>query len=252
MQIENYIVHNHKGGSGKTTVSVHLADYLLRRGQDVVVLDLDPQDNAMMWLSAFQWDGTDAIEVARADEHGTLVAVSGDAETATYYAQELDATLIVDTPPQATVFSDLPDAVQPTDRDAVVVPVSSRLAIDGAVAVLEDVQARGLSCKVGIIANQLDPKNPESARLIRTIDALGTEFPGALVYRAAVPTNDKMIGAETDGRALWSVDYAERTHTGQALAGVCEWLADGLPVDGATAQQLPEDLRARLWVNGQK
>lgn len=249
MQIENYIIHNHKGGSGKTTLAVHLADYLLQQGRNVVVLDLDPQDNATMWLSGYQWDGTQAIEVTR--ETGTLAVVNADADAATYHAQERDAVLIVDTPPEATVFADLPRAVQPTDRDAVIVPVSSRLAIDGAVAVLEDVDERKLDCRVGIVANQLDPKNEETARLIRTIQQLGHTFPQALVYRASIPTNDKMIGAETDGRAFWDIPYADRTHTGAALRAVCEWLAAGLSVEHADASNLPDDLRMRLWANGQ-
>lgn len=43
-------VANQKGGTGKTTVTLGLADAALRRGRDVVVIDLDPQANATSGL----------------------------------------------------------------------------------------------------------------------------------------------------------------------------------------------------------
>lgn len=42
---------NHKGGCGKTTLSVHLATGLARRGKRVLLVDLDPQGNATSWLA---------------------------------------------------------------------------------------------------------------------------------------------------------------------------------------------------------
>ena len=45
-------VFNHKGGVGKTTISVHLAGALSRRGHRVMLVDADVEGNAMAWLSA--------------------------------------------------------------------------------------------------------------------------------------------------------------------------------------------------------
>jgi chromosome partitioning protein len=49
-------VVNQKGGAGKSTVSVHLARWLLKRKQSVVVVDADAQQSSSKWLSRLEQD----------------------------------------------------------------------------------------------------------------------------------------------------------------------------------------------------
>jgi cellulose biosynthesis protein BcsQ len=60
-------VGNDKGGPGKTTVSVHAAASLARRGHRVLVVDMDPQANATRRLRAVMDSSTPGINDALLD-----------------------------------------------------------------------------------------------------------------------------------------------------------------------------------------
>jgi chromosome partitioning protein len=82
---------NQKGGVGKTTVALHLATAFWQAGQNVVVLDLDPQASAMEWHDAreIEMPHVESIQPARL---GKMIEQS----------QEIGAdVLILDTAPHA-------------------------------------------------------------------------------------------------------------------------------------------------------
>jgi chromosome partitioning protein len=45
------LIGGEKGGSGKSTIAVNLAAYLAQEGQDVMLLDADPQGSAADWVT---------------------------------------------------------------------------------------------------------------------------------------------------------------------------------------------------------
>jgi chromosome partitioning protein len=49
--MKTYTLANLKGGSGKTTSAVSLAEALMRRGESVLVVDLDPQGALSRWVA---------------------------------------------------------------------------------------------------------------------------------------------------------------------------------------------------------
>lgn len=82
-----------KGGSGKTTIALHLAVEYRRSGCKVALLDTDPQGSAAMWGRLRE---TNDVTVA-AVQASELPTVMADARGDGY------EYVIVDTPPHATV-----------------------------------------------------------------------------------------------------------------------------------------------------
>ena len=55
-----------KGGSGKTTLAIHVAEGLRRRGSRVLLADLDPTGHATAWLLGMAGaDGQGAADALR-------------------------------------------------------------------------------------------------------------------------------------------------------------------------------------------
>lgn len=67
------LVSNSKGGCGKTTLATNLAAYFAHQGQNVTVLDLDPQQSATQWVrlradsrvEALGWPAEEPVSLGR-------------------------------------------------------------------------------------------------------------------------------------------------------------------------------------------
>jgi len=80
-----------KGGSGKTTLSVHTAVAAEATGERVCVIDADPQESATAWASARE-AGTPIVATAQAGElDAALRAAEGEGITLAALLQRLAA-----------------------------------------------------------------------------------------------------------------------------------------------------------------
>jgi chromosome partitioning protein len=176
---------NNKGGSGKTTTAVNLASALGERGLRVLVVDLDPQGSATMWLGGressiglveFSAGGIRVSEMVRSSTapgvdliptSPSLVPSGHESENRTGLAivrafrRLPDAwdLILVDTPPTLGYLSLAPLVV----CDHIVIPVEAHaLAMPGVASVMAAIERarRQINPHVellGIVACRVNP-----------------------------------------------------------------------------------------------
>ncbi len=103
-----YTLVNQKGGVGKTTSTINLAAYLAKLGQNVLVVDLDPQANATSCL------GVDKLTVAG----GTYEALLGEPNIFPYVLlnERLKLSLLPSSPSLAGAEVELVDELARESR----------------------------------------------------------------------------------------------------------------------------------------
>lgn len=146
-------VFNHKGGVGKTLISMLVAGELASRGLRVMVIDMDGQGDAIAWVPNAPDDKPFPATVIS-------LASLGDkfVKALTQHASEYDI-IVVDCPPSdassvpfaALVVSDLAVIpMQPTPQE--------QESVQRALKVVEDATARNNNLQWGIVINRFDKR----------------------------------------------------------------------------------------------
>lgn len=207
-------VANQKGGVGKTTLSLHIAQYAAERGKRVLIVDLDPQGSLSLFFRATSgltasslFGATTSTElpfrvgenlsILRADEAGLLAIDKAASPIVTQPRDALRAfehdydLCVIDTAGALGVRMDSALAL----ANYVVTPVSVGLlelsAVAGLLKAIQKVKTSGLNPKlkhIGILPLKI---NTRSAEERRGLDELRTKYgaaimPHILMERAAV------------------------------------------------------------------
>jgi chromosome partitioning protein len=189
-----------KGGSGKTTLSVHTAVAAEATGERVCVIDADPQESATAWASAREAE-TPIVATAQAGElDAALRAAEGEGMT----------LAIVDAPPHAA-----PAAGQIARRsELVLIPVRPSAfdlaAVPAAVEIVAAAKVRG-----AFVLSACPFRAPEIGETRAALEAYGLPIaPGEITDRRAfaraVTTGSAVTEFEAEGkaaeeiRALWT------------------------------------------------
>lgn len=196
-----------KGGTGKTTLSIHLATVAAGKNRKVVIADTDPQSSAMVWR---QRRGQDLPEVAKYE----AVDLERDLEAMAASGAEF---LIIDTPPHSTDKASIAASM----ADLVLIP--SRPAILDLAAIGDSVAiARQVGKPGAIVLNCCPPptRHGETAIVQEARDALEVyEMPVAPV---AVSQRAAFSHALIDGRAV--TEFEKKGKAADEIRAFWKWV----------------------------
>lgn len=189
-------VINQKGGVGKTTLSIHLADGLAKRGRNVVLVDADAQSSSLLWSAKREGD--------------TLFPVFGMPKETLYQeirglASKFD-DIVIDGPPR--VASVLKAAI--AAADAVLVPVKpSSLDVWAAtdvVALLEEVRQFKPDLQAKFVINERRPNTRLARDVEEALRSVGlpvceTSVHTRTAYPVAIGQGLSVFDTEPNGKA---------------------------------------------------
>ncbi|MBV8615191.1 MAG: ParA family protein [Acetobacteraceae bacterium] len=197
------VLASRKGGSGKTTLSSHLAVEAERAGAGRVALaDTDPQGGLAAWYNVRKAETPVFVDVSRS----LLTAIEA------CRAGRVDL-LIVDTPPSVT---ETIGAVV-THADLVVIPVrpspNDLRAVGGTVEIV-----RRAGKPMVFVCNQVTPRARITGEAAIALSQHGTVAPSMIASRV------DFASSMTDGRTAGELDPCSRSAT--EIAHLWRYLAD--------------------------
>ena len=190
-----------KGGSGKTTIAVHLAVCAERAGKPTLILDLDPQGSAMAWLKR---RGDDVPEVIATDA-GKLAGMLAK-------AKEGGAGLvIIDTAPH----SDRAAAVTSQLADLVLIPCRpAAFDVDAIASTLNITKLA--NAKTVIVLNAIPTRGTYAKEVGEALGQIALVAPVNLYKRAAY------CNAVNDGRSV--EEYEPKGKAAEEIKALYKWV----------------------------
>jgi cellulose biosynthesis protein BcsQ len=208
-------VFSHKGGTGKSTITSHIAFRAMERDIKLTVVDTDRQRNTMSWLSKHE-NTSEPYEV------GCIRVTQDPAEL------ETEGLVVVDCPPSWDVISELKDII-----DLWLVPVDGRFSVDGALNALSELTKE----RAVIVVNKAYDSKFGVAEL-KQIKAIPSE-----IFRFPIPIHDIVRKAEMLGVASWQVPYGIRSTTAQNLQYMADWVLNGGKESGTFSKSDKDELK---------
>ena len=209
--MQNILCMNAKGGCGKTTIATNLATWYADEGDQVALIDFDPQRSSIDWLGAREdYDGVPRIE--------GVDAVEGDARA----AHGTDVALM-DAP--AGVYG--PRLTQLLRRaDVLLVPVlPSPIDMRAAKRFIEELLKSGRisrgQTRIGLIANRVR----ENTRIYHALEAFLNEYDIPLLTHLRESQN--YIRAAETGLGLFELAPSQVAPDVVQWDPVIDWLRRG-------------------------
>ena len=193
--MQTLVIAGQKGGSGKTTLAVHLAIEAQRQGKKVALIDADPQGSATSWAGARKTNDLAVAKISPTQVQDALRLAADDG---------FDLA-IVDTPPHASSrVSQLLESA-----DLIVLPVQpSVLDLAALPAALELVRASG--AKAAMILSYAPVGVGETAETRKALEKTGwpvleTVVHTRMAFRRALAQGQAVAEFQPSGKAAFEI-----------------------------------------------
>ena len=240
-------ITNQKGGVGKTTTSINVGASLVKRGQRVLIVDMDPQGNATVGLglesdhpdpSVYELlieraSAKDCIKATTSGVH--VITANGDlagaqVELLNEIGRELRLKkalseidddydyILIDCPPALNVLTI--NAL--VASNSVLIPMQCEyFALEGLSALISTIRKikeslnKNLTIE-GLLRTMFDPRNSLSGEVS---NQLQTHF-GDKVYRTIIPRNVRLAEAPSYGEP--AIDYSPESKGAEAYLSLAD------------------------------
>jgi chromosome partitioning protein len=193
-----------KGGSGKTTLTVHVAVAALEARARVVVIDTDPQKSATVWSEAREAQTPVVVASSASDLAKVLQAAEQDQMT----------LAIVDTAPHTA-----PDAARVAQLvDLLVIPVRPT-AFDLAAVAMTVSMVEAIKARAVLVLSACPPRAPEIQEAREVLKGYGLP-----IFSGEITERRSFARAVASGRAVTEFDPDGKA--AQEIRSLWKWLKE--------------------------
>lgn len=234
-----------KGGSGKTTTALCIADQLRRRGKSVLIIDLDAKRNASKAMGADLtqasvinlFDGAKLAEVVQHTSNGDIVPGSiylNAADAVLTNNHELKKALQRGGEQYEYILIDCPDTPGRLTSNALTAATSALITvraeafsydgIDDLTATIDQAKETNSNLKIrGIVITAYDGRSNEAKKQLEAFRMKAAEI-GTEVIEPPIRATSKVY--EAQGRRVNLSDYAPRSTAAQDYKTIVDKLLE--------------------------